>query len=253
MKKIIICLGLMGVVSCSSTSKVMVTGEKYAPLPPGEEVRLVLIDEVDNYNEIGIVEIAGMTLDQRVKKAREVARTYGGDTIMPYGIYDEKTKKKATAGYQVQSFYILKTRIEKEQKETAAKVDDLTDLKLEEDEMDKGPEGEVSTSIASLPRATYKQLLEQYPAMQGKEYYASLFPVKFYKVPSSLKVYDIKNHKLLLMQTGSAKYKLLVFVPENSIDGIKKSIKDKDKIDFAYSPIGVYKQRFPVLKLIKQE
>lgn len=243
----------MGIVSCSSTSKVVVTGEKYDPLPPGEEVRLVLVDKMNNYNEIGIVEIAGMTLEQRVKKAREVARTYGGDTIMPYGIYDEETRKKATAGYQAQSFYILKTKIGEEEKETAAGADDSTDMELEEDEMDKVPGGDVSVSIASLPRATYKQLLEQYPAMQGKEYYASLYPVKFYKVPSSLKVYDIKNHKLLLMQTVSAKYKLLVFVPEDKIDTVKKSIKSKDKIDFAYSPIGVYKQRFPVLKLIKQE
>ncbi len=253
MKKIIISMLLTGVVSCSSTSKVVVTGEKYEPLSPDEEVSLVLVDKMNNYNEIGIVEIGGMTLDQRVNKAREVARTCGGDTIMPYGIYDEKTRKKATAGYQVQSFYILKTRIEKDEKATATKPDDSTDLELEEDEMERAPAGDASISIASLPRATYKQLLEQYPAMQGKEYYASLYPVKFYKVPSSLKVYDIKNHKLLLMQTGSAKYKLLVFVPENNIAIIKKSIKGKDKIDFAYSPIGVYKQRFPVLKLIKQE
>src|SRR6056297_812258 len=103
MKKIIISMLLTGVVSCSSTSKVVVTGEKYEPLSPDEEVSLVLVDKMNNYNEIGIVEIGGMTLDQRVNKAREVARTYGGDTIMPYGIYDEETRKKATAGYQVQS------------------------------------------------------------------------------------------------------------------------------------------------------
>jgi len=253
MKKIIISVILMGVVSCSSTSKVVITGQKYDPLPPGEEVSLVLMGNLSDYNEIGIVEISGMTLEQRIDKAREVARTYGGDTIMPYGIYNKETEKKAIAGYQVQSFYIFKTAIEKEDKDLAKKPDDPADMELEEDEMGKVPGEDAPISIASLPRATYRQLLEQYPAMQGKEYFASLYPVKFYKVPSSLEVYDIGNHKLLLMQTGSAKYKLLVFVPENKIDDIKKGIKDKDKINFAYSPIGVYKQRFPVLKLIKQE
>ena len=243
---------LVGVVSCSSTSKVVVTGEKYEPLSPGDEVDLVLMDSKTGYKEIGIVEISGMTLDQRVEKAKELARTYGGDTIMPYGIVDEKTKKRASAGYQVQSFFILKKKVAEEQKDVAEEGKEA-DMDLQEDELAGVPGKEAAVSIASLPRATYKQLLEEYPSMQGKEYFASLYPVKFYKVPSSLKVYDIKNHKLLLMQTDSEKYRLLVFVPEEKIEVIKKNKEAGNKVNFAYSPLGVYKQRYPVLKLIKTQ
>ena len=124
---------------------------------------------------------------------------------------------------------------------------------LEEDELAAVPGKDVAISIASLPRATYKQLLEEYPAMQGKEYFASLYPVKFYKVPSSLKVYDIKNHRLLLMRTSSEKYKLLVFVPEENVAEMKTKTETGNKVNFAYSPLGVYKQRYPVLKLIKTQ
>ncbi len=252
MKKIVTIFILVGAVSCSSTSKVVVTGEKYDPLSPGENVELVLIDDMAGYHEIGIVDIGGMTLDQRVEKAKELARTHGGDTIMPYGVVDEETRKKASAGYQVQSFFILKQKTDKEQKKVAGEEKEV-DLDLQENELADVPGKEIAISIANLPRATYKQLLKDYPAMQGKEYFAALYPVKFYKIPSSLKVYDLDNHKLLLMQTSSEKYRLLVFVPEEKIDVIKKSKEKGGKVNFAYSPLGVYKQRYPVLKLIKTQ
>jgi hypothetical protein len=44
----------------------------------------------------------------------------------------------------------------------------------------------------------------------------------------------------------------LVFIPMDKINTIKASIEGKKSLSIDYTPLGVYKEKYPVLKMVSQ-
>ena len=228
---------IISVISCTSVEFVK-TGEEYPPLGQENDVKVLLIVDKNQFDEIGIADIGGVSLPVRIEKAKQVARSKGGDVIVPATICDEDVQKRIRSGYIVQTFYILKTKSTPvDQKEVQIKP--TTPQHLEED------------FIPEKQSLTFEQILQNYPTLQGQVYTNDMVPLRFYKIPPSLMVYGLTDYKLCLMQFDEQNT-VLVFIPKEKIATIKLSIDMKKTVAIDFTPLGVYKDKYPVLKMILQ-
>lgn len=221
-------------VSCTSVDFVK-TGSEHPPLPPDSEVQMLLTVDKEQFDEIGIADISGVSLPVRIEKAKQLARSKGGDVIVPVTMLTEKDQKRIRSGYIIQSFYILKTRNAVEAKKPE------TDLAATA----RPPDEEL---IPEKQSATFDQLLREFMVLQGQQFANTAAPLRFYKIPPSLAVYGLHDYKLCLMQFEEV-HSVLVFIPKNKIQTIKTAIEEKKSIGIDYTPLGVYKEKYPVLKM----
>ena len=224
-------------ISCTSIEFVK-TGEEYPALNETDEVQVLLTVDKNQYDEIGIADIGGVSLPVRIEKAKQIARSKGGNVIVPVTMCTEEAQKRMRSGYIIQSFYILKT---KTAAITPKETDELTQIAppLEEE------------FIPEKQSATFTQLLQHYPSLQGQSFTNTMVPLRFYKIPPSLLVYGLSEHKLCLMQFDNDNT-VLVFIPKQKITVVKNSINKKSTITFDFTPLGVYKEKYPVLKMLSE-
>ena len=244
-----IILLLFFLYSCVSATFVL-TGNKYSPLSENDEVKVVSWGDKGKYEVIGLVDIGESTLESRVEKAKEIARENGADAIMPKG-KDELNDD--SSGFLLQSFVILRTKEEDivNNQEFAEEEDsDEEEAEVEEEELPK--EEEKSPQYSNLPRATFKLLLNDLETLGGENFRGSLYPNRFVKVPLELKSYIEKDNKLLILKTQSGKRTLFLVVPKEEQKKLKEMISKKRKLNFAYTPIAVYKSKYPVLKYLDE-
>jgi len=224
-------------LSCTSIEFVK-TGNEYTPLPPNSDVQVLLTVDKNQFDEIGIADIGGVSLPVRIEKAKEIARSKGGDVIVPATMCNEESKKRMRSGYIIQSFYILKTRstaiIQKPVEETKSFT------QMVEKEL-----------LPEKQSATFQQLLREYPQLHGEVFTNTMQPSGFYKIPPSLLVYGLSQHKLCLMKFDEEN-SALVFIPRDKINTIKASIEGKKSLSIDYTPLGVYKEKYPVLRMVSQ-
>ncbi|MDY6934644.1 MAG: hypothetical protein SVZ03_10550 [Spirochaetota bacterium] len=245
---------LVSLFACS-TAKFVRTGSVYPSLPRGEEVKVVVWGDQGKYEVIGVVEIGESSLESRIRKAKSIARDNGGDAIMPKGITDENELNKIGGGFLLQSFLVLRTKAEKQMIEEK-KVDIVSKIEPERDFFESVEEEESQTvediqpDAENLPRATFKLLIEEYATLRDEKFRGSLYPVKFTKVPSELRSYVERDRKLLLLKTKSGRYSLYLIVPENKGKRIGSIIGTNKKLDFVYTPVTVYRSKYPVLKYL---
>jgi len=229
------CIISFSFLSCT-TAEYIKTGMEYEPLPPDTEVKVLLTVDKSNFDEIGIADIGGVSLPVRIEKAKQIALNKGGNVIVPVGICDEEAQKRIRSGYIIQSFYILKSK----DLVSVSKTTEVPQTTTEEVTEEPFPEKQ---------SATFTQLLQQYPFLQGKTFSNEMQPLKFYKIPPSLTVYGLSNYKLCLMQFDKEN-SVLVFIPSNKIPVIKKLIESPKSISVDYTPLGVYKDKYPVLQML---
>lgn len=236
-KYTLLILTVFFMISCTSVEFVN-TGQEYPALNESDVVTVLLIIDKNQYDEIGIADIGGVSLPVRIEKAKQIARSKGGDVIVPVTMCTEEAQKRMRSGYIIQSFYILKTKsATTTPKETIESKQIIPPV--EEEFM---PEKQT---------ATFAQLLQQYPALQGQSFTNNMVPLRFYKIPPSLLVYGLSQYKLCLMQFDTDNT-VLVFIPQAKITVIKKSIDTRDTIPVDFTPLGVYKGKYPVLKMLSE-
>ncbi|MGQ9843464.1 MAG: hypothetical protein ACUVRK_07840 [Spirochaetota bacterium] len=239
--KLLICIILVHImftfISCASVEFVK-TGEEYPALNESNEVKVLLNIDKNQYDEVGIADIGGVSLPVRIEKAKQIARSKGGDVIVPVTMCTEEAQKRMRSGYIIQSFYILKTKSVSTTSKETAQSKQIPPLVEEE-------------FIPEKQAATFTQLLQQYPALQGQPFTNTMVPLRFYKIPPSLLVYGLSEYKLCLMQFD-ADNTVLVFIPQEKITVIKKSIDTRNIMPIDFTPLGVYKAKYPVLKMLSE-
>lgn len=227
-------------LSCSSI-KYVKTGNEYPPLSDEQQVEVKILVDKSQYDEIGIVDVGALSLEKRIQKAKEFARAKGGDTVVPAGYCDEKLNQRIKSGYVIQTFYILK------KKENLSKIekDEIKDNEIEESikENNEIANNDIKTDIP------YGTLLNDYLSLSGQIISAEMLPLRFYKVPPTLLEYGLIDYKLCLMKYGLEKKPVLVFIPKDKIEFVKQNAKKKSTITINFTPLGIYKDKYPVLKM----
>ncbi|HNV45819.1 MAG TPA: hypothetical protein PKJ16_02180 [Spirochaetota bacterium] len=232
------CLCLWFVIlfaGCAARSQFALTGAARTPLPDTAAVAVVPYGDTGAYDTIGTVEVRSSSADKRLAEAKRVARANGGDVIMPRG-GEEKHPS-------IQTFLVLKSR-------PAQPLDTGKDIAIKDrkgSDVDGGDFGK-------LPRATYKMLVHDYRDLKDEKFRGSLYPVRFVKrPPRALRRHGGEDDAVLLMSTKSGRSRLYVIVPEEKVDDIKESIKERARINFIYTPVSLHTERgkrYPVLRLI---
>ena len=180
--------------SACSYSKFVKTGSSYPPLPDSSEVKIIPWGNQSDYEIVGIAEIGESSLDTRLEEAKSIARKNGGDAIAPKGS-DVNNTEMEDAGYRLQDFLILRTK--------PRQIPSQQDLKpiISEPELAAVPVNRDSYESSTLPKATYKLLVEEFDTLKGQKFRGSLFPAKFFKIPPSIDQQIDGDKKLLLLQT----------------------------------------------------
>ncbi len=226
---------MFALLSCVSVEFVR-TGEEHPPLPGGTEVKVLDAKaSPGGYAEIGLLTIRGGSEAKRLGRAKEEALKRGGNGVLPRGTKMEPSAPpssgKSAETKAVQEFLVVR----------------LTEEGQIERPVVPGVYGE-------LPRAGYRELLDNSEALKEKKFQGALIPVNFYRVPRALKKYDDGSNNLLLVATRSGKSSLLLFVPKTMEGDIRGMIAKRQLLGFVYSPLGVYStkkgQKYPVLKMI---
>jgi len=237
MKAAFIALVLM--LGCKSSYEMVRTGPTYPPLPKETEIKVIGWQDTAAYEQIAIVDVAEYNLDRRVNVAKEAAREAGGSLIMPKLSADAEQNKKT--GFLVQSFIVLKERSAQAATATTSVASAVKD-----------PAKEGKADYSSLPRAQFRLLLTDISMMKGEKFRGSLYPVRFYRIPPTLKSYRKAGSQLLMLSSRSGTNSVLVFIPEAKGADLRKLIQAKKTLNFVYTPLAVYKARYPVLEYIDE-
>ena len=235
-KCIIICLFLF---LCSCTySKFVLTGNKYDSFSEDKEVKVIPWGNQADYDVIGVAEIGESDIETRINEAKRIARINGGDIIAPKGIEPGDSSEEGDVGYRLQSFMILKSR---EVKEVA---------KVEEPPREEPPTTE--TKAGNYPKASFKLLREESESLQGQKFQGAMYPYKFHDIPSTILGFVEGDKKFLELRfkSRSAKLKMYILVPADQVEMLEDMIKSKQVLKFVYTPLTVYRKKYPVVDFI---
>lgn len=252
-----------------SLSQFVLTGKQYPPLPESSEVKVVAWGDQGRYEIIGIVDIGETSLDKRIEEAKRVARNNGADIIMPKVARNGEELSSSNSGFLLQSFLVMRTKEEvsneigDEIKEEERQVDIL---KSSSEEMDEGKESyltdidtvkdtdtdadRMQLNYRDLPRATFKLLVEEYETLKGERFRGSLFATKLSKIPAELSLESGDYKGFLETTTKTGKYKLYLLIPKDDTLDFTKMIKSKERLNFVYTPVTVYRSKYPVLEFL---
>ena len=236
---------------CKSSYKVVLTGTPQPPLTEKDEVKVLAWGQAGDYIQIGIVDVGDYSLEKRIELAKKVARLSGGNIIMPKLEHDPSKDEKKKS-YILQKFLILRAKTDEEKmaEEAAGKLMVSKKGKTEDTGEEEG--GEEAKDYSKLPRAKYKLLIEDVASLKGEKFQGSLYPIRFYNIPRNLREHTGKNKKLLLLSTRSGKSKVLLIIPKSTYKKFSAMAKSNKKLKFVYTPVTVYKSKYPVLEYIDE-
>ncbi len=240
--------------SCKAPYELVRTGPAQPPLPKDAEIKVVPWSDIDKYEQIAIVDVGEFTLEKRTKYAMDAARAAGGEFIAAKLSGDAAKDKRSE--YLMQSFVVLKKKAIQDMpapKETAVipKVSDA--MPADEKKMIPEDKEEIpaeAPDYSSLPRASFRMLLKETPSLKGEKFRGSLYPVKYFRVPSALKKVTSADKQLLMLSNQSGSAKVLLILPRDKYHDMQNMIKAKKRLDFIYSPVTVYRSRYPVLEYV---
>ncbi|HON78161.1 MAG TPA: hypothetical protein PK544_06695 [Spirochaetota bacterium] len=242
-RSIYLFLMLVLMFSCKSPYELVRTGPIYPPQPQDAEVKIVGWGEKAHYEQIAIADVGEYTLDRRIQEAMKAAREAGGTAIMPKLTTDSELNAKS--GFLVQSFLILK-----EKSEDIAETPEQKVATVPVEKKGGDIEGKTGPDYSNLPRAKYRLLLSDLALLKGTTFRGSMYPVRYYRVPRTLKTYRKTNSHLLLLSSRSGSSRVLLFLPKDKYTAVRAMIKSKKRLDFVYKPVAVYKSKFPVLEYV---
>ncbi|MCX7678653.1 MAG: hypothetical protein N2316_05490 [Spirochaetes bacterium] len=242
---------------CKSPYEMIRTGPEYPPLPKDAEVTLVPWTDIDKYEQIAIVDVGEFTLEKRTKYAKEAARKAGGEFIAAKLSSDEEKNKRHE--YLVQTFVILKKKTIQEKqtspKEVAMlpKISEPTPIVEKESKIIPDVNEDIPPEVpdySTLPRASFRMLLKETESLKGEKFRGSLYPVKYFRVPPELKNKATEGKQLLMLSNQSGSAKVLLFIPREHYYDIQEMIKEKKRFEFVYTPLTVYRSKYPVLEYL---
>lgn len=249
---------IMLFVSCKSPYEMIRTGPEYPPLPKNAEIKLVSWSDIDKYEQIAIVDVGEFNLEKRTKYAMEAARKAGGEFIAAKLSSDEEKNKRNE--YLVQTFVILRKKPIEEKivpkQEAPREIASLPKVsetvsqtpKAIPEEIEEIPEEKADYS--SLPRASFRMLLNETNTLKGEKFRGALYPIKYFRIPPELKTQSVAGKQLLMLSNQKGTAKVLLFIPQERYHDIQALIKEKKRFEFVYTPITVYRSKYPVLDYI---
>ncbi|MCU0821560.1 MAG: hypothetical protein MUC95_03690 [Spirochaetes bacterium] len=234
--KYIICIFIL-ICSCTY-SKFVLTGNKYDPYVEDRDVKVIPWGNQSEYDVIGIAEIGESDIESRISEAKRIARLNGGDVIAPKGIESGDSAELGDVGYRLQSFMILKSR---EVKEVA---------RAETPPPRETPR--IETTSENYPKASFKLLREEAESLQGQKFQGAMYPYKVYDVPSQLMGFAEGEKKLVELRTKNRNSKIKVYMmfPGDQVNMIENIINTRQVFKFVYTPVTVYKRKYPVVDFI---
>lgn len=242
---------------CKSPYELVRTGSTYPALPKEAEVKVVSWSDIDKYEQIAVVDVGEFTLEKRIKYAQDAARAAGGDFIAPR-LSGDASKDNRTE-YLVQSFAVLKKKAQPDQvaivRDTAQKdVEALSGKEIAPQDDNQGDLADEGTKAdySALPRASYRMLLTDYASLKGEKFKGSLYPVKYFRIPPALKKATGPDNQLLMLSSRQGAAKVLLMVPKEKYRDLNSRIKSKKRFDFVYTPVTVFKSKYPVLKYVDE-
>ncbi|HEY1405112.1 MAG TPA: hypothetical protein VF857_00745 [Spirochaetota bacterium] len=247
--------------------------ESLGPLPPHVTVKVAQWGVLDGYEVIGYAEVQGDTIQDRIKNAERYARAFGGDVLMPKGV---TTREQLTNTYRdrlTQGFLIWRKKPspvsvppitvidvggprqipvppteDKEKKNKEPLLQDLT----EKPRTVTTPAKEEFPIYGKLPRLTYNKLLENGADVKGQNFRGASFALKLFKVPEDIGLDIGADKRMVMLATRSGENKLFLVVTPEKEKYFQDLIKSDKIFEFVYTPLGIYKDKFPVLQFVDE-
>ena len=244
MKKIAKCILCAFILLCSCTySKFVLTGNKYDPIPEDKDIKVIPWGNQADYDIIGIAEIGESDIESRINEAKRIARINGGDVIAPKGIEAGESSEEVDVGYRLQSFMILKSKEGKE----VANVEEPA----REEPTRKEP-SKIATTREKYPKASFKLLRDESASLKGQKFQGVMYPDKFLEIPTEILGFVEGDKKLIELRpkSGKGKIKIYLLVPADQAEVFENMINSRQMLKFVYTPITVYKRKYPVVDFI---
>ncbi|MFH0974916.1 MAG: hypothetical protein V1874_03940 [Spirochaetota bacterium] len=260
MFKFLFFLCISGILFSCTSAEFIKTGNEFSPLGDNEEIEVFNnIKPAQKYQEIGLLRVRGGKTEKRIEDAKNYARKKGGNGIVvrEIGILTEPgtenvAEKVENTTYDTQEFVIIKLEGDK----IASRQDTIEGSQAITTGIPVlNPDKIPSFDYSIIPRATYKQLINDYKSLQGKMFQGSLYPKKMYKIPSSLKDNTEAGDRLILLTTKTGKNNVYIIANKENIPLFKEKIKSGEILNFIYSPVQVYTTKAgdqPVIKFIEE-
>jgi hypothetical protein len=238
---------------CKSPYELVRTGPGHPALPKEAEVKVVSWSDINSYDQIALVDVGEFTLEKRIKYAQDAARAAGGEFIAPRLSGDAAKNNKTE--YLVQSFAVLKKKTAPVVADTMPKVsggDDAREIAPPDEPQGDLADGGDKKDYSALPRASYRMLLTDYASLKGENFRGSLYPVKYFRTPPALKNTTGTGNQLLMLSSRQGSAKVLLVVPREKYAELNSRIKSKKQFNFVYTPVTVFKSKYPVLKYVDE-
>ncbi|MGL4369015.1 MAG: hypothetical protein ACRCUT_04995, partial [Spirochaetota bacterium] len=242
--------------------------EQMGPLPEHIVVKVAQWGILDGYDVVGYAEIAGDTIQDRIRLAEKYARAFGGEIIMAKGITTREQLKSTYRDRATQGFLIWRKKpvsdvssqitvidptgkkIEEQAAATVEKKQD--DSVLQDLTEDSGAAPKVYLQYGNLPRLTYNKLLGNAPESKAQDFRGSSYALKLFKVPDDLGIEVKGEQKMAMLATRSGENKLFLLVPSDRVEWVQGFIKNDKVMEFVYRPVGLYKEKYPVLQFVDE-
>jgi hypothetical protein len=233
---------------------------KLDPLPESVPVMVAEWGVLDGYDLIGYVELFGETTQERILIAKKYAQAFGGDVVMPKGL-SQKDQLKYTGGRVAEGFLVWR------KKQGNAQIKPVAESTPQPKVVEKKPddsllqdfgEAKVSTKLpeypvyGKLPRLTYNILLEGKDDIKEQNYRGASYALKMYKIPDDLGFKVENNAMMAMLATRSGENKLFLVVPAERSAWIQEMINNYKVMEFVYKPLGVYKEKYPVIQFVDE-
>jgi len=248
--------------------------DQVGPLPDHIVIKVAQWGILDGYDVIGYAELPGDTIQDRIRLAEKYARAYGAEVIMAKGITSKEQLKSTYRDRVTQGFLIWRKKptpgsapqitvidtMGKKVEDAAPKVEapKVEEPKKQDDSLlqdlseDTGTPPKEYVQYAALPRLTYKKLLENTAEIKTQDYRGASYALKIFKIPEDIGIEVKEDQKMAMLATKSGENKLFLLVPGDRTQWIQEFIKSDKVMEFVYRPVGLYKEKYPILQFVDE-
>jgi hypothetical protein len=237
--------------------------EKTGPLADIIPVKVAQWGILDGYDVIGYAEVQGDTIQDRIIIAERYARAYGGDVIMPKGVFSREQIKNTYRDRTPQGFLIWRKKPSAASVPPISILDNNPQPKAAPEKKDdsllqdlteaKAPEKQPDYPVyGKLPRSTYNSLMENKDTIKDQNFRGASYALKIYKIPEDLGVKTEADSMMAMLATRSGESKLFLIVPADRIAWIQEMIKSDKLMEYVYKPLSVYKEKYPIIQFVDE-
>lgn len=239
--------------------------EYHGPLAGSITVKVAQWGIIDGYDLIGYVELTGDTIQDRIKLAEKYARAYGAEVVMPKGVTSIEQIKSTYRDRATQGFLLWRKKPSPAAAAPITVIDvngriiperkAVTDDSLLQDLSETTGAPKVVQNFptyGNTQRLTYNKLVENSPEIKKDNYRGASYPLKLFKIPEDIGIKIEGDMMMAMLATKSGENKLFLVVPADRASWVQDMIKSDKVLEYVYRPLGLYKERFPVLLFIDE-